>query len=208
MGIADAPRLQPEENIRIQGQVRPGHVHVHVHDRAVLAEDLRKDFVSRRCGHGETWLHGPGQRAQVLQDELFEVRKMGRLDALYEDIGMPCVGQYQRRPDLLLVVFIAEHAADADGRHLPPRRIARAGVAADLGIDDPVVDAIRRQPAQHLQEAAHLLLHSLEVGGHVVARGDQVGDGEVAVELVGEETVGLRRQGSGRMAPQVELSSS
>ena len=110
------------------------------------------------------------------------MRQVVGLDALDQDLGRAGARQYQRGPDLLLGVLVAQYFAHAEGGGLFARGIATAGATALVGVDDAVVDAARGLVAQGGEQAADLRLDRFEVRRQLFAGGGEVGDGEWGVE--------------------------
>ena len=85
---------------------------------------------------------------QLSDDELFEVRQVFGFDALDQYIGCIFAGDHQRGPYFLFGMFVVQHFADAEGGGFFTCGVADAGATAQCGIDDPIVNALRRLAAQ------------------------------------------------------------
>ena len=101
---------------------------------------------------------------------------MGVFDALNQPFGTAAVGQDQRGPDFLLAVLVLAHPPHAEGGGLFAGGIRDPGRSTPLRIDDATIDPLGGALAHRLQEAAHPFFDLLEVRGHALPGGDEIGD--------------------------------
>jgi len=109
------------------------------------------------------------QRLQVLAQESLEVRQMGILDALNEDLGEALQSQHQTGPDLGFAVLVLLHVAHTQGRDPAGGGVPDALGVAHRGVDDAEFHPRGRGLANGLQQANHLGLDVLEARRHTVA---------------------------------------
>ena len=206
--VRNLPRREPEQHVDV-GRDVGGAVEVDLHHRAVLAQELREldEAAAGRSGEGEVRLRRGEQGLQMGAHPLLEVGQVGVLDPLDEHLRVVLEAQHQRGPDLLLPVLVPLDAPHADRGDLAARRVPGPGVAAQLGIDDPGVDAVGGFGAKRRQQGADLPFDLLQVRRHALPRRDEQGEGHPAVEPL-EEGAGLRGQGGRREPDEVDLGAA
>ncbi len=199
------PRLQPEQDVHVAGD-EPAAVDVDLDDGAVLAQVAGELPVPRRRRQGEGGLGRRLARRQARRHQAGQVRQMGVLDPLDEDVlppRPPLPGEHQGRPDLRLALGVVDHPPHADRT-----RPARGGVAGarrpgEAGIDDPVAEAPPGGVLHLLEQGPGRLLHLPQVGGHALATVDEESGRQLAVEAA-QESAKLGRHRGRVAAPQID----
>ena len=200
------PRFQPEQDVHVARDEAAG-VDVDLEDGAVLAQVAGEAPVARGRRHGEGRLGRRLARRQARRHQAGQVRQVGVLDPLDEDVlppGAPLPGEHQGGPDLRLALGVVDDAAHPDGTRAAGGGVAGARRPGEAGIDDAVAEAPAGGLLHLLEQGPGRGLHLLQVGGHALPAADEEGGRQLAVEAA-QDPPQLGRHRGRMAAAEIEM---
>ena len=156
-------RFDPEQDVDI-GRHGCRRIHVDLNNRPVLTEVTGHlaETGRRRQGEGSLW----GRSLQMRLQQRRQMRQMGVLDALDEDVVAPCsasAGHNQRGPDLDLALGVVDDLPYAYGADASSCCIPCPCLAGVIGVDDAITEGAACGIFHGCQQGPCRLLHILQV---------------------------------------------